>query len=64
MRKRIKDSLHEMTEEFQPECYTNARKIEFLLNNAIDAADYAQAMEEAEKIRLSSEEKTRGKSDR
>ena len=53
MRKRIKDSLHEKTEAFQPECYTNARKAEFLLNNAVDAKDYAQAVKEVRKLGLS-----------
>ena len=32
------------------EVYTPQRKAEFLLNNAIDAEDYARALEEARKL--------------
>ena len=36
------------------ECYTDERKAEFLLNNAVDAADYARAAKEVQKLGLSS----------
>lgn len=35
------------------ESYTDERKAEFLLNNAIDAADYARAVKEVRKMGLS-----------
>ena len=36
------------------ESYTDERKAEFLLNNAIDAADYEHAVKEVRKLGLSS----------
>ncbi|MHB1856490.1 MAG: AbrB/MazE/SpoVT family DNA-binding domain-containing protein [Acidobacteriaceae bacterium] len=35
------------------ETYTNERKAEFMLNNAVDAADYARAVKEVRKLGLS-----------
>ena len=35
------------------ETYTDARKAEFLLNNAVDAADYARAVKEVRRMGLS-----------
>lgn len=35
------------------ESYTDARKAEFLLNNAVDAEDYEQAAKEVRKLGLS-----------
>lgn len=35
------------------ESYTDERKAEFLLNNAVDAADYARAVKEVRKMGLS-----------
>lgn len=35
------------------ERYTDERKAEFLLNNAVDAKDYAQAVKEVRKLGLS-----------
>jgi hypothetical protein len=55
MKKPIKDAVPEMIGAPQTERYTSARKIEFLLNNAVDAADYARALNEAEQIALRDE---------
>lgn len=35
-----------------PEIYSNERKAEFLLNNAVDCADYLQARKEVRKLGL------------
>lgn len=35
------------------ETYTDERKAEFLLNNAVDAADYERAAKEVRKLKLS-----------
>jgi AbrB family looped-hinge helix DNA binding protein len=43
--------------KIQPvEVYTPERKAEFLLNNAVDAADYAAAVEEVHKMGLDPEQ--------
>ena len=38
--------------EYEVEVYTPERKAEFLLSNAVDAADYAAAREEVRKLGL------------
>ena len=38
------------------EVYTSERKAEFLLNNAVDAADYPAAVEEVRKMELDPEQ--------
>jgi len=38
------------------ETYTNARKAESLLNNAVDAVDYARAAEQVRSLGISPEE--------
>jgi bifunctional DNA-binding transcriptional regulator/antitoxin component of YhaV-PrlF toxin-antitoxin module len=38
------------TSELDPEIYTRERKAEFLLSNAVDAADYASACNEVRKL--------------
>lgn len=40
------------TSELDPEIYTAERKAEFLLSNAVDAADYAAASQEVRKMGL------------
>jgi bifunctional DNA-binding transcriptional regulator/antitoxin component of YhaV-PrlF toxin-antitoxin module len=40
------------TSDFDPEIYTRQRKAEFLLSNAVDAADYASACNEVRKMGL------------
>lgn len=53
MRKLRISLLPEKTGPLQTESYTSARKAEFLLNNAVDAKDYAQAVKEVRKLGLS-----------
>jgi bifunctional DNA-binding transcriptional regulator/antitoxin component of YhaV-PrlF toxin-antitoxin module len=40
------------TSDLNPEIYTPERKAEFLLSNAVDAADYASACSEVRKLGL------------